>query len=146
MRDDALRPPDNVTAQLQGRVTQFTNSKTFALDGVPVDATVASVEGAAYLALGAAVEVSGTMRRGELLAHEVHAEAPEPVEFEGRITAYDGALQLMNVGGLQLHWSTSTVFTRGAPRDLRVGRVVAGVGAWGAGQARVDVTRLQIET
>ncbi len=145
LREDALRPPDNVTAQLQGRVTQFTDSKAFALDGVPVDAAVASVEGAAYLALGAAVEVSGSMRRGVLLAREVHAEAPEPVEFEGRITACDGALQLMTVGGLQLHWSASTVFTRGAPRDLRVGRVVAGVGAWGAGQARVDVMRLQIE-
>jgi hypothetical protein len=76
VRDDALRPPDNVKAQLEGRVTQFDSSRSFALDGVAVDATIASVEGAGYLALGAAVEVSGTMRRGVLLAREVHAEAP----------------------------------------------------------------------
>jgi hypothetical protein len=90
LRDDALRPPDNVTAQLEGRVTQFDSSRSFALDGVAVDATTATVEGARYLALGAAVEVSGTMRRGVLVAREVHAEAPEPAEHEGRGAAVKG--------------------------------------------------------
>lgn len=145
VRDDALRPPDNVAVQLSGRVTQFDSARSFALDGVAVDATLATVEGAAYLALGAAVEVAGTMRRGVLVAREVHAEAPEPVEFEGRLDAYDPALQLMTLGGLALHWSASTVFARGTARDLRAGRKVAGVGVWGPGLTQLEVTRLQIE-
>jgi hypothetical protein len=144
VRDDALRPPDNVTAQLEGRVTQFDSARSFALDGVAVDATLATVEGAAYLALGAAVEVSGTMRRGVLVAREVHAAAPEPVEFEGRIEACDAALQVMTLGGRQLHWSASTVFTRGTARDLHAGQQVAGLGVWGAGQVQVEVSRLQV--
>ncbi len=146
VRDDALRPPDNVTAELEGRVTLFDNAANFAVEGVTVDASAARVEGAAYLALGAAVEVSGTMRQGVLVAREVQAQAPEPVEFEGRVTACDNSQQLMTVGGLPLHWSASTVFTRGAPRDLRVGRSVAGLGYWGPGMLRLEVTRLQIET
>ena len=145
VRDDALRPPDNVTARLAGRVTQIASVNSFALDGVPVNSSNANVEGAAYLVLGAAVEVSGTMRSGVLLAREVHAQAPELLEFEGRLDACDNSLRLMTLGGLQLHWSDNTVFTRGGPRDLRAGRVVAGVGAWGPGQTRLEVVRLQIE-
>ena len=145
VRDDALRPPDNVTAQLEGRVTQIDSVNSFALDGVPVNSTNAIVEGAAYLVLGAAVEVSGTMRSGVLMAREVHAQAPEPLEFEGRLDAYDKTLHVMTLGGLQLHWSDNTVFTRGTPRDLRAGVVVAGVGVWGLGQTRLEVTRVQIE-
>ena len=146
VRDDALRPPDNVVARLQGRVTQFESVNSFALDGVPVNAAAANVEGAAYLAAGAAVEVYGTVRSGVLVAREVHAQAPEAVQFEGRLDAYDRSQRLMTLGGLQLHWSDNTVFTRGGPRDLRVGRVVAGEGFWGPGQARLEVTRLQIES
>lgn len=144
VRDDALRLPDNVAARLDGRVTRIDNARSFAVDGVAVDASTASIEGAAYLVLGAAVEVSGTARRGVLVAREVHAEAPEPVEFEGRLSACDNALQLMTLGGLQLHWSASTVFTRGSARDLRVGRTVAGLGLWSAGHTQVEATRLQI--
>ncbi len=145
VRDDALRLLDNVNAELEGRVTRVDSATRFAVDGVPVDATLAHVEGAPFLVLGAAVEVSGTARRGVLVARTVKAEAPEPVEFEGRLSAYDGALHLMTLGGLQLHWSASTVFTRGSSRELRAGRMVAGVGVWGPGQLRLEVTRLQIE-
>jgi hypothetical protein len=145
VRDDALRPPDNVTAKLQGRVTALQSASSFAVDGVPVNAAAATVQGAAYLVLGASAEVSGTMRSGVLVAREVSAEAPEPVEFEGRLDTCDRTLRLMTLGGLQLHWSEATVFTRGAPRDLRAGQMVAGVGVWAPGQTRVEITRLQIE-
>jgi hypothetical protein len=74
----------------------------------------------------------------------VHAEAPEPVEFEGRVAAFDAARQLLTVDGMNLHWTASTVFSRGGARDLRVGRTVAGVGTWAAGQTQLEVTRLQI--
>jgi hypothetical protein len=144
VRDDALRLPDNVSALLQGRVTRFDSAASFALDGVPVDATAATVEGAAYLGLGAAVEVSGMARRGVLVAREVHAEAPEPVEFAGRLVACDASQQLMTVAGLQVHWSASTVFTQGSARDLHVGCLVAGVGLWGPGEISLEATRLQI--
>jgi hypothetical protein len=145
VRDDALRPPDGVTAKLQGRVTRFGNRNSFAVDGVPVNAATASIEGAAYLALGAAVEVSGTMRNGLLLARSVQAEAPEPIEFEGRISAYDSGRRLLTVNGMQLHWSASTVFLHGTWRDLRAGRQVAGIAAWLPGPVGLEVARLQFE-
>lgn len=145
VRDDALRPPDNVAARLVGRVTQFQSASSFAVDGVPVNAGIATIEGAVYLALGAVVEVSGTVRSGVLVAREVHAEAPEPVEFEGRIDAYDKPAQVLSVSGMSLHWSSNTVFLRGTARQLKPGVAVSGVGNWSPGQLRLEVTRLQIE-
>lgn len=52
-RDDALRPPDGLKVELEGQVTQFSSARQFALDGVPVNASRAQIEGMAQLQLGA---------------------------------------------------------------------------------------------
>ncbi len=143
-REDAVRPPDGLATQLDGWVTQFSSAAQFMLDGVAVDARTARVEGAAYLGLGAKVSASGTMRAGVLVARELAAEAPEPVEFEGRIDSVNLARQTLSVAGTTLHWSSTTRFTRGTPSALRVGRQVAGVGRWGDGQVMLEASRLSI--
>ncbi|MFX7800683.1 hypothetical protein ABTK24_19515, partial [Acinetobacter baumannii] len=56
-RNDALRPPDGLETELQGRITQLSSVQRFALDGVPVDASQAQIEGLAQLQTGAGAEV-----------------------------------------------------------------------------------------
>lgn len=145
LRDDALRPADGQVVELSGRVTLFTSVQRFELDGVPVDASKARIEGAAALAAGAAAEVAGTMRNGVLVAQKVGAEAAEPVEFEGTIDSVDAQRQLLTVDGLLLHWSAATQFLSSAARDLRVGRKVAGLARWVPGQVALEALRLHVE-
>lgn len=104
-RDDALRPPDGLSVELQGRITQFTSASQFAVDGVPVDASHAQIEGLAQLQAGAAAEVQGRMRNGVLVATEVAAEAPEPLEISGRLSALDTTQQSFMLKGWQVRWT-----------------------------------------
>lgn len=145
LRDDALRPAEGQAVELSGRVTQFDSPTRFELDGVPVDASQATIEGAAALQAGAAAQVAGTLRSGVLVARRVAAEAAEPVEFEGVIGSLDLQRQWLTVDGLLLHWSAATGFQSSTARDLRVGRKVAGLARWVPGQAALEATRLHVE-
>jgi hypothetical protein len=145
LREDAVRPPEGARVELEGRVNQFSSAQRFALDGVAVNASLAVFEGLAYLAAGAAASVSGTMSGGVLVAHQVQAQPPEPVEFSGRIDALDPLRQTFSVGGLLLHWSGGTRFVKGSAKDLRVGRKLAGLAYWVPGQAALETSRLSVE-
>ncbi|MCV2354764.1 DUF5666 domain-containing protein [Paucibacter sp. B2R-40] len=145
LREDAVRPPEGSRVELEGRVTQFSSAQRFALDGVAVDASQAVFEGLANLAVGAEASVSGKMSGGLLVAREVHAQAAEPLEFSGRIDALDVLRQTINVGGMLLHWSSTTRFVSSSAKDLRVGRQLAGLARWVPGQAALEASRLSVE-
>ncbi|WP_156421904.1 DUF5666 domain-containing protein [Paucibacter sp. KCTC 42545] len=145
LREDALRPPEGARVELEGRVTQFSSAQRFALDGVPVDASQAVIEGLADLMAGSEVEVSGRMSGGVLVAREVVAQAAEPVEINGRIDALDGVRQTISVGGMLLHWSAATRFESSSAKDLRVGRKLAGLARWVPGQTLLEASRLRVE-
>ena len=142
LRDDALRPPDGLAVKLQGRVTQFTSTRAFTVDGVPVDTSSAQIEGASQLQPGAEVEVQGSMRDGVLVAREVAAEAAEPIELSGRVLAVNPAAQTFTLAGWVVHWSASTVFAAGLPAGLRAGRKLAVVGRWLPGATRLEALRV----
>lgn len=144
-RDDALRPPDGLKVELAGQVTQFTSARQFALDGVPVMASRAQVEGLAQLQLGAAVEVQGTMREGVLVATEVSAQAAEPLELAGRITAMDAASQTFVLNGWQVRWDVTTRFSGGTSGGLRVGRQLALRARWRPGSAALQALTIALE-
>lgn len=143
-RDDALRPPDGVQAELEGHVTQFSNARQFSLDGVPVDASRAQVEGLAQLQLGASVEVHGSMRQGVLVATEVSAQAAEPLELAGSITALDAGSQTFLLHGWQLRWDATTRFSNGSSAGLRVGRQVAVRARWKPGSAALLALQISL--
>lgn len=144
-RDDALRPPDGAKAELEGQVTQFTSTRQFALDGVPVDASRAQIEGLAQLQLGASAEVNGTMRDGVLVATEVSAQAAEPLELAGSITALDAGSQTFLLHGWQVRWDASTRFTGGSSAGLRAGRQVALRARWRPGDAALLALQITLE-
>ena len=145
VRDDALRPPDGLRVELEGCVTQFSSTRRFALDGVPVDASHAKVEGLAQLLLGAQAEVHGSMRDGVLIATEVAAEAPEPLELAGRITALDAGSQTLLLNGWQVRWDAATRFSGGVSASLRVGRQVAVKARWRPGDAALVATKISLD-
>lgn len=144
-RDDALRPPDGLHTELEGHVTQFTSATQFALDGVPVDASHAQIDGLAQLQPGAAVEVHGTMRGGVLVATEVAAQAAEPLELAGRITGLDAPGQSFIVQGRTVRWDATTRFSRGSGQDLRLGRTVAVRARWRPGESSLLAQQIALE-
>jgi hypothetical protein len=144
-RDDALRPPDGLHAELEGRVTQFTSAQQFSLDGVPVDASRAQIEGLAQLQLGAAAEVHGTMHQGVLVATEVAAEAPEAMELSGRLTGLDAAGQTFLLQGWRVRWDATTRFRGGASAGLRAGRTLTVKASWRPGDAALQALQITLE-
>ncbi len=142
LQGDALRPPDGLRAELEGRITQFTSIKQFELDGVPVDASNARFEGLAQLQAGAAVQAAGNMREGVLVAESVAAESAEPLELSGRVQAINRAAQTFELAGWTVHWSARTVFAQGLPEKLRVGRKLAVLGHWVPGATALEALRV----
>lgn len=142
-RDDALRPPDALHVELEGRVTQFESPTRFSLDGVPVDASRAQVQGGSQLQLGAAVQAQGTMRQGVLVASEVAAEAAEPVELSGRISQLNG--QTFTVQGRLVRWDAATRFRGGTAANLRPGRSLNVRANWRPGDAALQAVQITLE-
>lgn len=145
MRGDALRLPDRVAVEMEGRVTRIVTSRRFDVDGIEVDASAAAVQGLAQLALGARVEVRGRFSLGVLRATSAAVEADEPVELEGSIASTDAARQTFVLRGVTVAWTASTAFTGGAPALLTARRRVAVVGRWNADRSRVDARRIHVE-
>ena len=144
VRDDALRPPDGLKVELEGCVTQFSAARRFALDGVPVDASHAKIEGLAQLLLGAQAEVHGSMRDGVLIATEVAAQAPEPLELSGRVSALDAGSQTLLLNGWQIRWDAATRFSGGGSAGLRVGRPVAVKARWRPADGALVATKVSL--
>ena len=145
MRGDALRLPDRVSVEMEGRVTRIVTSRRFDVDGIEVDASAAAVQGLAQLALGARVEVHGRSSLGVVRATSVAVEADEPVELEGAIVSADAARQTFVLRGVTVAWTAGTSFTGGAPALLTARRRVAVVGRWSADRAKVDALRIHVE-
>lgn len=144
-RDDALRPPDGLTAELQGRITQFTSTRQFALDGVPVDASHAQIEGLAQLQAGASAEVRGTMRNGVLVASEVAAEATEALEISGTLSSLDLVHGSFVLKGWRVQWSAATRFVGLTPQALRNGRQLSIRGNWRPGTAMLQALQISLD-
>jgi hypothetical protein len=141
---------DRERAEIEGRITAFSSSTSFALNGSTVDASTASFpNGSAGLALGAKVEVQGSIRGGVIVASSVAVESevdqPEPFELHGAILSIDAAAQSFIVQGVTVVWGSATVFESSTAADLRVGRQVEVRGALSTGGTRIDATRIHVE-
>jgi hypothetical protein len=145
LRDDALRPPDGLRTELEGRVTAYASSADFSVDGVPVDASQASIAGAAALQAGAEVSVKGQMVAGVLVASNVEAEAAEPLELSGRVQSLDAANHGFGLQGWTVQWSASTRFVQGSAQALRVGRSVEVLAQWVPGSSVLRAIKVSLD-
>lgn len=147
LRGDAPLPPDHLEAEIEGRITQFSSPRSFAVDGVPVDASdVSFAAGAALPSLGAQVEVHGRSEGGVLRASQVQIEADTGgAELEGTISAVDAAQRSFTVRGITVAWGTDTRFTGGSASKLAPHRKVEIKGRYGSDRSHLSASSVHIE-
>jgi hypothetical protein len=146
-------PADRAFAEVEGRITAFTSPTAFALDGLPVDATTATFPaGSAGLALGAEVEVSGSVRNGVLVATRVELEDETEgggtgvFELHGSIESVDASASRFVVRSVVVVWNQSTLFEGGSAADIKVGRVIEVKGRLSANGQQIEAVAIHIES
>ena len=146
-------PPieDHDEAKLEGRVSAFTSTTAFSVSGTPVDARSASFDGgSAGLALGAKVEVEGTIVGGVLVASRVKVDAAgdgsgDEFEVRGPIVTLDPVGKTFVVRDVTVSYSGSVDFRNGTAADLAVGRKVDARGALSADGTRLQAQRIKFD-
>jgi hypothetical protein len=139
---------DRERVEVEGRITAFVSASAFAVNGIPVDAMLATFpDGSNGLALGIKVEVAGSLRGGVLMASrvEIKGEGTQTVELEGRIQSVDSAAQRFVVRGVTVSWDVNTRFDSSSPAELVIGREVSVKGRLSADGTRVEATQVHVE-
>lgn len=141
--------PDRDNIEIEGRITAFTSTQHFSVDGIPVDATAASF-GTGSLALGKRVEVDGRSVSGTIIAREVSVDdedggSASSIELEGRITSVNAAAGTFVLRGTTVSYDGSTRFEGGAATDLVVNRKVSVKGRPAADRSLVQATSIHVE-
>ena len=146
LSDGAPAIEDHDEAKLEGRVSAFASPTAFSVNGTPVDARNAQVDGTG-LGLGAQVEVEGTIREGVLVATKVkvknegdEGEGDEEFEVRGPIVTIDRVAKTFVVREVTVSYEGSVDFHGGTAADLAVGREVEA-----RGRLSEDGTRLAAE-
>jgi hypothetical protein len=122
--------PDGAAATVEGRITAFTSSQQFRVNGTQVDASAATFpNGESGVVLGARVMVSGMSMAGVLKAVTVTLEGDENkansnFQLHGTITAIDTAAMTFVLRGLTVDYSGPVQFNSGTAADLAVGQRV----------------------
>ena len=123
----ALQVADRDDVRVEGRITSFTSSRSFAVDGLPVDARNAAFpDGEAGVVLGARIEVEGAVAGGPLVAAKVEIEDATPeFRLRGAIGSLDTAARTFVVRGVTVRYALSVrIDPSGSEADLANGRDV----------------------
>ena len=146
------KPVDLTKVQVRGKVTAFTSTTAFSVDGLAVDASAATFpDGSTGLALGAAVEVKGMMANGVLVATQVELETRHQNDDDrrwhlfGAITAADATAKTVVVRGITVAYGDATTYVNGTVADLVVGRKVHVKGAVGSTRTQVQASTITFE-
>ena len=135
--------------QLAALGKRVVSATSFSVNGTPVDARNARFEGAA-VALGARVEVEGTLRGGVLVAREVKVEdendeEDEEFEVEGSIVVIDRVARTFVVREVTVSYAGGVDFRGGTAADLAVGVKVEARGRLSADGTRLDAERIEFK-
>lgn len=151
LRDSVRTVETRAFVEIEGRISRFGSVAAFEVDGIPVDASTATVsDGGSGLRAGARIEVSGRSVDGTVIARTVKVESEDDgedatIELEGRITAVDAAARSFVLRGVTVAYTDGTFFEGGMASDLRVGRMAAVKGRLSADGTRVDATSVHVE-
>lgn len=149
LSDGAPAIEDHDEAKLEGRVSAFVSATSFSVDGTPVDARNARVEGEG-LELGARVEVEGTIRGGVLVATKVEIEDEdddegEEFEVRGPILVLDREAKTFVVREVTVSYAGPVDFRGGGAADLAVGRQVEARGRLSEDGTRLVAQRIDFK-
>ncbi len=148
-RIDDARPriEDHDDAHIEGRIESLGNTRSFKVDGLPVDARNAAFrQGETGIVPGARVEVEGALVGGVLIAREVKVEdAESEFELRGEITDLDSSARTFVVRGVAVGYGPDVRFDDGAEAQLENGRTVHVEGVASDGGTRLRATRIKLE-
>ena len=138
-----LRLDERQEARLEGRVTAFTSQNSFSVDGVAVDGNGV----ASGVALGARVEVEGTVVGGVIVASRVSVQdaGGAEIRLRGALANPSAAARSFVVRGVTVLYGSATAFDNGSAADLLAGRAVDVRGVLAADGVRVQALRVKFE-
>ncbi len=148
VKSGVMRPHDSDHAEVEGMITALTSTKSFSVDGVPVDASGASFpDGETGIVMGARVEVEGSTVNGTLVASKVELETEEEdiasgFEVDGSVSAIIDT-SIFTVHGVNVSYDSSTVITGGT---IMVGSRVEVHGVLAADGVTVKASRIRIKS
>lgn len=122
--------PDRDDAKVEGRISAWTSSRQFSVNGVPVDASMASFpDGESGVVLGARVVVEGPSTAGVVRAGVVKVEGDEDAsnssfELHGPIELLDTTAKTFVLYGVLVDYGGPVTFESGSASDLASGRRV----------------------
>lgn len=143
--------PDRDDAQVEGRISAWTSSRQFSVNGVPVDASMSSFpDGESGVALGARVEVEGSSTAGVLRARVVKVSGDEDAnnssfELHGSIELLDTTAKTFVLHGVLVDYAGAVTFESGTAGDLAPGRRVQVQGDLSSDGIRVRAQDIKFE-
>lgn len=148
IRVNGLEAQNVDEAEFEGSITAFTSPNQFSVNGVPVTASGIFLPDG--LALGARVEVEGTLVNGVLVAKKIDLENErDPLKFElhGTISALNNATKTFLLRGVTVDYSDPVELKDGIAVDLsNVGsRTIEVKGFLTANGTRVKANEISFE-
>ena len=143
--------PDRADARWAGRISAFTSTSQFVVNGVAVDASSATFpDGPAGVVLGARVAVLGSTSGGVVEAKRVNVLGDETLAnstfgLHGTIAAWSPALGTLRLHGLTVHVGATVQYTGGTAADLAVGRTIDVVGTLNASGTSIDAQAITFD-
>ncbi len=121
--------------ELEGLVADFVSMADFVVEGVPVDATGATIEPAGAMIMdGFEVEVEGSLVGGVLRADEVEVQElqndDDVIEIIGEVSAIDAGSREITILGIQVPIDPGTVFEDETGATQNFGFEDLAVGDW----------------
>lgn len=145
--------PDSTSAHLRGKISTFTSSASFVVNGMAVDASAASFpDGSTALAAGVEVEVEGTVSNGVLVATKVEIESrhssddSRKFDLRGAITSIDTTAKTFVVKGVTVSYSGTVSYENGTAAGLVVGAKVRVTGGVGSTRSQVIATKIRFDS
>ena len=148
VRSGMRRVDDVADARIRGFVTAFTSITRFEVEGVPIDATGARVEGAVQL--GALVEVRGRADAGRIVASRVEAidrlsDDWRRVELHGTVSGLDKAAQTFVLREVKVDYSRVMEWKNARPQDLADGKALEVKGLWSEDRSVLFAVMIEFE-
>ncbi|MEY3271827.1 MAG: hypothetical protein RLZZ341_728 [Pseudomonadota bacterium] len=135
-------------AKLEGVITAFASTSSFSVNGLPVNASAATFpDGTTGLALGARVEVSGSIVAGVMQATTVEIEerrfpGPRVWDLRGEVGQLDTAAKTFALRGITVWYGGTVEFRDGTVANLANGVRVRVRGPLAADRTRLEATRI----
>ena len=141
---------DRSKVEIEGLIDAFTSATRFSVNGAPVDATHASFpNGSGSLALGARVDIEGSVVGGTLIATQVKVKQDKDedneIELHGAIASVNAGSQTFVLRGLTVSYAGSVKYEHGSASNLVNGAKVEVKGQAATAGTTVQAQKIQFE-